>query len=147
MAILLGGFFLSLTLWYSFGMDQSLYSYGAWVWTHYHLPPYLGVFDQNFPGIFIIHRLAFAIFGESIIGFRVFDLLVQLSSLTMIFYLSKRLSGSGVAGFLSGVFYGIYYFGLGNFDTGQREAYILWLFLISLIAGVTLKKRAWSRAG
>ncbi len=146
MAILLGGFFLSLTLWYSFGMDQSLYSYGAWVWTHYHLPPYLGVFDQNFPGIFIIHRLAFAIFGESIIGFRVFDLLVQLSSLTMIFYLSKRLSGSGVAGFLSGVFYGIYYFGLGNFDTGQREAYILWLFLISLIAGVTLKKRAWSRA-
>jgi len=146
LAFFIGGFFLLLTLWYSFGMDQSAYAYGAWVWKHYGLPPYIGAFDQNFPGIFIIHRLALALFGESIFGFRLFDFLVQLSSLLMIFYLTKRLSGSGRAGFLAGVFYGIYYYGLGSFDTGQREGYVLWLLLMALILSLTLKNQSRLRA-
>ncbi len=146
LTVLAGGFFLSLTLWFSFGMDQSIYSYGAWVWKHYHLPPYVGAWDQNFPGIFILHRLALALFGESILGFRIFDFLVQLSCLVMIFHLSRRLSGSARAGFLSGLFYGIYYYGLGNYDTGQRDGYVFWLLLIALVLSLTLKHRTWLRA-
>jgi hypothetical protein len=131
-SFLIGGFFLSLCLWFSLGMDQSLYCYSAWVWKKYHLLPYIGVWEHNFPGIFLLHRVELALFGDSVLGFRVFDFLVQLSCLPMIFYLAKRLSGSGIAGLLSTSFYGIYYFSLGNSGTGQRETFIFWIFLMCL---------------
>jgi len=145
LAFFFGGFFLSLTLWFSLGMDQSTFCYGAWVWKTYHLPPYVGAFDQNFPGIFIIHRLVLTLFGDSILGFRIFDFLIQLCSLTMLFYLARRLSGKSTAGFLASVFYGIYYYGLGNFDTAQREGFVLCLLLLATIFSLRLEKMVWLR--
>ena len=92
------------------------------------------MWDLSFPGIFIIHRVALEIFGPSIVGFRIFDFLVQLSSISMIFALTRKLSGSSLAGFLAAVLYGIYYYGLANMGAGQREAFIFWLILASLSA-------------
>ena len=149
LSFVIGGFFLSLTLWFSLGMDQALYCYSAWVWKNYNLLPYVGVWEHNFPGIFLVHWLEMALFGEGVLGFRIFDFLVQLSCLPMIFYLARRLSGSGVpglltvgqgkpcpyarlAGSLATVFYGIYYFSLGNSGAGQRETFILEIFLTCL---------------
>lgn len=140
LSFLLGGFFLSLTLWFSLGMDQALYSYIAWAWKEHHLVPYLGVWEHNFPGIFLVHRLEIALFGESILGFRVFDFLIQLSGLPMIFYLTKRLSGLSVSGFLASVFYGIYYFSLGNSGAAQRETFIFWIFLLCLVLAFSGRK-------
>jgi len=139
-------FFLSPALWFKFTMDQALCNYSVWVWKTYHLPPYLGVWDQSFPGIFLLRRAMSAVFGESIFGFRLFDFLVQLSVCAMIYHLTKRLSGSRPAGFLAGVFYAIYYAGLGSRETGEREGYIFWLLLIALIAGLRWKERLWLRA-
>ena len=96
-----GGFFLSFTLWFGLAMDQSIFCYSVWVWKTFGLPPYVGAWDHAFPAIFIIHRLALALFGESVLGFRFFDYLVQLSCLPMIFYLAKRLSGFSASGFLA----------------------------------------------
>ncbi len=132
-SIFCGGFFLALTLWYSFGMDQAICAYMAWVWKDQHLAPYLGSWDLTYPGIFVIYRLAMTLFGESILGFRIFDLIAQLLSLAMIYSLAKKLSGSQPAGFLSCLFYGIYYFGLGRWSAGNREVYVLWLFIASLL--------------
>jgi len=141
LALASGAFFLLPTLWFRFTMDQALCNYSAWVWKTYHLPPYIGVWDLSFPGIFILHRIVMGIFGQSIFGFRLFDFMVQLSSAGMIYYLTKRLSGSRSAGFLSSVFYCIYYAGLGSLETGEREGYVFWILLVSLILNLRIKKR------
>jgi len=137
-----GGFVLLLTLWHGVGSDQASYIYGAWVWKRFHLPPYVGSWDQNFPGIYIIHLLALELFGDSVLGFRAFDFLVQLSCLGMIFYLSKKISGISIAGFIAVIFYGIFYYGHGSWGEGQREAFIFWLLLIALSA-VSREKDNW----
>ena len=145
-ALGVGGFFLSLTIWFIFTMDQAIFHYVAWVWRQYSLPPYIGAWDLSFPGIFLIHRFVLAVFGGSIFGFRLFDFFVQLGSLAMIFYLSKRLSGSSAAGFFSAVVYGVYYFSLGPLETGDREGFVLFLLLAALIIGLNLERRFWMRA-
>ena len=146
LTVLFGGFFLSLTLWFGFGLDQSIYAYGAWVWKTYHQPPYSGTWDPNYPGIFIINLAVQEIFGDKIISFRVFDFLVQMTSLAMTFYLAKKLSGSEKAGVLAGVLFSIYYFSNGMTDTGQREGYILWLMLIAITVSFAFDKKVWLRA-
>jgi len=142
-SLLAGGLILLPTLWFNLTMDQSIYAYGAWVWKHYHLPPYIGTWDQNFIGIFLLQRLALELLGETVAGFRAFDLLVQLGTLAMIYYLSVKLSGERLAGFLADIFYSIYYYGLGSLHTGQREGFVFPLLLLSVIAGVVWEKRSW----
>jgi hypothetical protein len=146
LAMVLGGLILSPLLWYGAGMDQALYLYGAWVWKNFHLPPYIGAWDSNFPGIFIIHRLAMAMFGESILGFRILDLLVQLSCLAMIFALARRLTGSDAAAFITCLLYGFYYLGRGRWDAGQRDAFVFAALLAALFCSVVLDRRLWLRA-
>ena len=143
--MLLPGFVLSLTLWFGIGMDQAIYAYGAWVWKVFHLPPYIGVWDANYPGIFIIHRAALELFGPTIIGFRVFDFLAQLSCLCMIYYLAKKISGSGKCAFLVCLFYSFYYFGRGRWDAGQRDAFAFWVLLGAVFFSAILKNRTWLR--
>ncbi len=167
LTLLVGGFFLSLTLWYDYGMDQAICIYEAWAWKEFHLAPYAGTWDLSFPGIFILHRVALELFGPGILGFRIFDLLVQLSSVGMIFYLTEKtaLSQTRVSalplsalpvsaaqasarhsGFIAGVFFSIYYYGLGSWGTGEREGFVLWLFLAGLCASLVLENRPWARA-
>ena len=146
LALLVGGFFLSLTLWFGFTMDQAVCNYVARAWRDFHKPPYTGVWDQSFLGIFLVHRFIITVFGESYLGFRLFDFLVQLGSLAMIFYLAKKFSGSSVAGFLAGASWGIYYFGLGSLETGEREGYVLFILLVSVILGLNWQAKFWRRA-
>jgi len=146
LSLLLSGFVLSLTLWFGMGVDAGMLSYCSWVWEHYDLPPYVGCLSENFPGIFIIHRLTLKLFGESVLGFRVFDCLIQLSSLIMIFYLAKRISRSSLAGFLADIFYATYYYSLDYAFTAEREVYIFWLILIMIIVHLALASRVYLRA-
>jgi hypothetical protein len=145
-SLLIGGFFLSLTLWFNLGMDQSIFAYTAWVWKQYHLAPYIGVWNQTFPGIFVIHRLALEFFGDTVFAFRLLDFLVQLSSLFLIFYLARKLSGFSISGFLASIFYGIYYYGLGISGAGQRECFVFWILLVCLAMAVAVEKRILLRA-
>jgi len=146
LTVLVGGFFLWLTLWFGVGTDQSIFIYGAWVWRHFHEPAYVGAWDPNFPGIFIIHLLVMRLFGESILAYRFFDFLAQVLSISMIYYLARKVSGSEAAGFLSGILFAIFYFGSGMTDTAQREGLILCLELIALALSFRLEKRVWTRA-
>jgi len=146
LALVLGGFILSPILWYGAGMDQAFYLYGAWVWKSYHLPPYIGAWDSNFPGIYIIHRLAMALFGDRILGFRIFDFLVQLCCLAMIFALARKLTGSGTAAFVTCLLYGFYYLGRGRWDAGQRDAFVFAALLAAIFCSVVLNRRIWLRA-
>lgn len=144
-ALLISGFILSLTIWFGFGMDQSVCAYIAWVWDEYHLPPYAGVWDLSFPGIFIVNRLAGRLLGQTVVGFRIFDFLVQLSCVVMLFHIARRLSGSA-AGFMAATLYSIYYYGLGVMGTAQRESFVFWMLLLALSGFFPLKNRPLLRA-
>jgi len=137
---------LSLPLWFNLTMDQSVCCYVAWVWKRYHLPPYVGVWDHSFPGIFILHRIALEMFGTSTLGFRFLDFLLQLGGLVAIFQLARQLAGYSSAGFFASLFYGIYYFSLGPMQTGQREGFIFLITLLAVIIGFALQNRIWLRA-
>jgi len=121
---------LSPLPWFGFGTDQGLHAYGAWAWRHYHLAPYVGCFDHNFPGIFIIHYLTQMIFGESVLGFRVFDLIWQVATALMISLVSCSVFKNRFAGFLAAVFYSITYINMGAWDTGQRDGFLLLPYLL-----------------
>ena len=146
LTLLIGGFFLSLTLWYSFGMDQSFFSYAAWCWKRSHSLPYTGIWYHDLPGIFVIHTFASYLFGDSMFSFRFFDFLVQLGNLALIYYLAGRLAENRTARFLAGLAYSIWYFGFGIFDTGQREGFLLFFLLASTILSFRLKPKVWLRA-
>jgi len=141
--LLCAGFVLSLTLWFDFGPDQAIYSYIAMVWKKYHLLPYVGAFAYNFPGTAILHRLVLEIFGNSMLGLRIFDFLGQSASLVMIYYLAFRLSGKGSAGFLAGMFYSIFYIGLNAFNTAQKDDFVLWFLLAAVCITLYLENWRW----
>jgi len=143
--ILVGGIFLACTLWYGFGMDQSFFSYGAWLYKHYGLLPYTGTWDHAAPGIYFIHTVALYLFGESMFALRLLDFLVQLAIIIMLFFLTQRLYESKAAGFLAGLVYSIYYFGLGIFDTAQREGFIFFFILLSLLLSLRWESKVWIR--
>jgi hypothetical protein len=124
-------FFLLPLLWYGWGEDQGLYAYGAWIWRKWGQAPYAHCFDQNFPGIFLIHYFIQTVFGESVTAFRVFDLLWQAGTVVMVYLVSARLFQNRISGLLSSVFYAIAYVDLGAWNTGQRDGFLLLLYLLS----------------
>src|SRR5688500_2502312 len=49
--------------------------------------PYLGSWDQNFPGVVFYHWISIKLFGASDIGFRVIDLLNRVAISLLLFTL------------------------------------------------------------
>jgi len=144
--VLGGGILLACTLWYGFGMDQAFFSYGAWLYKHYGLLPYIGTWDHAAPGIYLIHTLALYLFGESMFGMRFLDFWVQMANLLMLYFLTQKLYPNQTAGLLAGLLYSIYYFGLGVFDTAQREGFVFFLTLLSLLLALRWENKLWARA-
>ena len=143
---LAGGVILSFTLWFDLGVDVCFYNYCAWIWDKYHLPPYIGFVDWDFPGIFILHLVAIKLFGEEELGFRIFDFLVQWSCVAMIFYLARRLTHNGVAGLFGGLFYSVYYYSIGKGYTGERDGFLAWIMLLIVVIWIGLGNRIYLRA-
>jgi len=146
LAFLIGGLFLSLTLWYGAGLAQAFIAYISWVWKEYHLPPFVGAFNHNFPGIYIMGRLAMELFGDSVLALRIMDLIIQLSCLPMVFYVAKRVSGLSIAGFFASVFYGIYYYGLSQNNTLHRDPMVFSGLIFCVAFAFVLENRLWLRA-
>jgi hypothetical protein len=144
-AFFIGAFILLLTLWFGIGVDAAEYSYCAQVWQHNHLPPYVGCMEKDWPGIFILHRVSL-LFGESALGFRIFDALFQLGCLVMIFYLAKRVSGLSIAGFLATTLYALYYYKLWFPMVGEREGFVLFFILLGIMGGLLFEKKVLLRA-
>jgi hypothetical protein len=104
-------------------MDQYFHHYLGWRLAEGELP-YLGSYDQNFPGGAILHALCILIFGSSSLGFAVFDLVLQSIGLFFISRTADRLSGEQAA-LLAPVIYALTYIGLGVWNIGQRDAFIV----------------------
>lgn len=57
-----------------FGRDQGVYYYVGREWLLHGAVPYRDTFDQKTPGIFLVHGLAVALFGEQLWPIRAMDL-------------------------------------------------------------------------
>lgn len=84
--------------------------------------PYVGSWDQNFPGIVYLHALSILIFGSSTTGFHTLDILLQLGFILILYHLTSRYFGR-TAGAIAGVLYAGCYvlYGIGMF--GQRDVF------------------------
>jgi len=118
-------------LWYGFGADQGFNFYCAWAWRKFGLVPYRDIFEQNFPGLFLISYFIQAALGESVTAFRIFDLTWQTATAAMIYLVAASIFKNRLAGFLGSVFYCIYYLNLGPWHTGERDDLFLLIYLLT----------------
>ena len=75
----LGALFGWSSLTYPLGRDQGLYYYVGREWALRGSIPYRDVFDHKTPGIYFVHAVCVTIFGETIWGIRLADLLAVLA--------------------------------------------------------------------
>lgn len=116
-------------LWYGFGQDQGLYAYEVWLWREFGLLPYANCFDQNFPGIFLIHYFVQLTLGHSVTAFQFFDLVWQLLASLFIFIIVSSVFKNRMAGLIAAFFFCSSYLNLGQWDSGQRDGFLLLLYL------------------
>jgi hypothetical protein len=112
-------------------LDQVLYSYQAWAWRHFGQIPYKDTFDQNFPGIILVHYLVQVVLGESETAFRSFDIAWQTLTALLIYLIAGAVFKNRLSGFIAAVLYSIYYIDLGPWNSGQRDGLLVLLYLLS----------------
>src|SRR5579883_2593240 len=110
------------TLTYPFNNDNALYAYMADLALKGHLP-YIGSWDQNFPGIILIHAAQIIISGHSQLAFHIFDIVLQLLGSYLLILLGERLH-SLRAGILAALLASLYYLQQGLWMSGERDTYV-----------------------
>ena len=128
---------LARTLAYPMGTDNQLYAYMAKLWLNGFMP-YMGSWDQNFPGIIVIHAVELVLLGDSILAFRVWDAMFQLLTVYLVYLVTSRLYDER-AGWVAGFIYALCYTHQNMNFVGERELYIT-LCLLGIIH-LTQKER------
>jgi 4-amino-4-deoxy-L-arabinose transferase-like glycosyltransferase len=134
--MVLGLVLLLPTLSYRMSVDHGTFAHigseilkGRW--------PYIDTWESDWPGMMFLQAAEILAFGRSIAMFRVFDLLVQLVSVYLIYRLAVRV-GSRAGGLLAVGVYCLVYQGYGPWNTAQREGFavpfILWGFWLFFTA-------------
>lgn len=102
-------------------------------WYSYRLKPYVGSWDQNFPGVIYIHYVVIALLGKSELAFRTVDTLVHIGIAVEFYLLLRRWLDHGVALGASLLGVAVYHAG-GIYLAGQRDGFataaLLWCMLI-----------------
>jgi len=127
----------SCTLTYPFNNDNALYAYMADLALKGHLP-YLGSWDQNFPGIILIHALQIVVSGHSQLAFHIFDILWQLVGSVLLVLVGKRLYDAR-AGMLAAILASLYYVQQGFWMSGERDTYVSIMLLAALYLALDRK--------
>jgi hypothetical protein len=121
---------LALTLTYPFNNDNALYAYMADLLLKGGLP-YLGSWDQNFPGILLVHAPQILILGRSQLAFHIWDVLLQLVSAIYVYRIAERLGGKRSAT-LAAILSALYYVQQGLWMSGERDTYVTLLLLVAI---------------
>lgn len=133
---------LAVTLTYPFNNDNALYAYMADLAMHGNFP-YVGSWDQNFPGIIPIQMLGILLFGHSQVGFHLFDIILQLCSVFFLYKVASKLGGPR-AGCLAGLLFSFYYIQGGLWMAGERDTYASLLLFAALFFLIVKEKKFWS---
>jgi len=111
------------------GADNAVLHSMALDLVRYGRLPYIGTWDNNFPGIVFLHAIGIRLLGESGISFRIFDILIQLLFVAFLFnFLLRWLKPHTAA--LAGVMYAAYYVSGGTYLFGQQDGYGMMLVLM-----------------
>jgi hypothetical protein len=95
--------------------------------------PYRDLFDMNFPGVYLLHRAALAVFGAGDAGFRAFDLLWLAGTALCVGALVAPWGRAAAAA--AGLFFAVYHLAGGAWQAGQRD-FVLCPFLLLAVLGV-----------
>ena len=131
------------SLTYPFGRDQGLYFYVAREWVLRGAIPYRDVLDHKTPGIYLLHALSILLFGETMWGIRLFDLVCVVGVGVVGASLSagpgERVRG-GVRGATILATSVLYYGYLDFWNTAQSELWYGMLGVASVAAAVRTKR-------
>ncbi len=136
--LLICGAIFSCTLTYPFNNDNALYAYMADLALKGHLP-YLGSWDQNFPGIILVHAAQIIVSGHSQLAFHAFDILIQLIGSFFLIKVGERLYNMR-AGMLAAILAALYYVQQGLWMAGERDTYVSIMLLIAFYFALGRKK-------
>jgi Dolichyl-phosphate-mannose-protein mannosyltransferase len=138
LTLLLCAAIFSCTLTYPFNNDNALYAYMTDLALKGHLP-YLGSWDQNFPGIILVHAVQILVSGHSQLAFHIFDMLLQLIGSYFLIRIGKRLYHIR-AGMLAAILAALYYVQQGLWMAGERDTYVSILLLATFYFALDRKK-------
>ena len=108
--------------------DNAHWQSMAFDFLHYGRWPYVGSWDQSFPGILLVHIPAILLFGPSDLGFRIFDVLVQLGFCAVLYRLWRLYLPQSTA-WMAVLFYAFYYARSAPGIGGERDVYASLLVL------------------
>ncbi len=86
--------------------DEGVYSYIAWR-MNYGEMPYTDIFDHKPPGIYLIYKVAYDLFGYHFVSIRFFTIFYVILIMLAVFLLARRVSG-GRAGYIAAGIYSLY---------------------------------------
>lgn len=122
------------SLLYPFGRDQGLYYYVGREWLLRGSIPYRDVLDHKPPGIYVIHALAIAVFGEKEWAIRVFE----IAAVLVFGWIAGACVGRGEAPVRAGyrgagaLLFAVFYFGFFDYwNSAQTE---LWYSGFGVVA-------------
>lgn len=95
---------------------------------------YVDVWDQNAPGIILIHWLATLLTGGTPLGLRLFDAGWQCLTLAALVLLGARDGGRWQTGWLAAALYVLAYYSAGYVHTAQREGFVVLPLMIAVHA-------------
>ena len=101
--------------------------------------PYLGSWDQNFPGIILIHAAQILVSGHSQLAFHIFDILLQLVGSYLLIRIGERLYDIR-AGMLAAVLAALYYIQQGLWMAGERDTYVSIMLLAAFYLALDRKR-------
>lgn len=107
--------------------DNVLYAYMSSLLLEGRLP-YTGSWDQNFPGVLLVHLPQILVLGRSDLAFHIWDMALQLVSCWLLYRIGRRLGGD-MAGSLATILAALFYVQQGLWTAGQRDTYVTLLML------------------
>ncbi len=111
-------------------------------WVKYGRLPYLGSWDQNFPGIIPIHALGILLFGNSDLGFQLISWILSTASATMLYMVTRKFQGEGVS-ILTAIMYALYYTQRSIYVSGQRDVFVVFFLLVSILVLLSGFEGSW----
>jgi hypothetical protein len=114
-----------------FGADNAVLHSMAIDLVKFGKVPYVGSWDNNFPGIIYIHALSILIFGTSDVGYRLFDICIELAFSGFLYrFLIRWLEPEAAS--LAAVLYVAYYVSASVDLYGKQDAYGTMAMLVGL---------------
>ena len=112
-------------------MALELLRYGKW--------PYVGTWDQNFPGVILFHITSILLLGPTDVGFRALDFVLQLGFCWLLFRLWRRWLTERQS-WLAVLLYAFAYVRNAPFIGGQRDT-----FAAMIIVAITIQLLGYER--